>query len=130
LQAEVLPFLPRHRFPNDAQDRWTTRALTEVLWKTEVPKFLLLWLSEPRAGTFTFAQAMIETADAPDLLVACRWNSQPNEFKVQGEIASDIGHSAGQGRHATPSPFDMRLTTIGHMTYFDEGNGKQLARKP
>jgi arylsulfatase A-like enzyme len=331
--VEVLgPFPPRHGFPNDAQDRWTTRALSEVLWKEEVPKFSLLWLSEPdlsqhecapgstialaalkssddnlgrviavlkekncltntdifvvsdhgfstiglavdvaarlraagfdavrtfadnppkaqvlvvtlggsvefyvadhdavtisrlveflqhsdfagviftrepRAGTFTFAQAMIETADAPDLLVACRWNSQPNEFKVRGEIASDIGHTAGQGSHATLSPFDMhntllacgpdfrrgwrdetpsgnidvaptilfllgiqspnemdgrvlsealrggkpapvaktrkisaehdgwqqtlRLTTIGHATYFDQGNGRQLARKP
>jgi arylsulfatase A-like enzyme len=232
------PFPPRHRFRNDAQDRWTTRALTEVLWKEEVPKFSLLWLSEPdlsqhefapgsttalaalkssddnlgrviaalkekdcltstdifvvsdhgfstidlavdvaarlrvagfdavrafadkpprgqvlvvtlggsvefyvadhdsvtisrlveflqgsdfagviftrepRAGTFTLAQAMIETADAPDLLVACRWNSQPNEFKVPGEIASDIGHAAGQGSHATLSPFDMHNTLL------------------
>lgn len=34
-------------FPNSAVDAWTTRALTEVLWKKEVPKFSLLWLSEP-----------------------------------------------------------------------------------
>jgi len=33
--------------PNVAQNEWTTRALTEVLWKDGVPKFSLLWLSDP-----------------------------------------------------------------------------------
>ncbi len=33
--------------PNEAEDAWTTRALTDVLWKDGVPKFSLLWLSEP-----------------------------------------------------------------------------------
>ena len=28
-------------------DLWTARALTEVLWKKEVPAFSLLWLAEP-----------------------------------------------------------------------------------
>lgn len=30
-----------------ARDEWTTRALTGELWKTEVPSYSLLWLSEP-----------------------------------------------------------------------------------
>ncbi|MDE1170020.1 MAG: alkaline phosphatase family protein [Verrucomicrobium sp.] len=33
--------------PNAAQDAWTTRVLTEGLWKSGVPDFSLLWLSEP-----------------------------------------------------------------------------------
>ena len=33
--------------PNTAQDQWTTRALTRSLWKDGVPKYTLLWLSEP-----------------------------------------------------------------------------------
>lgn len=33
--------------PNTAQDNWTTRALTKALWRKSVPKFTLLWLSEP-----------------------------------------------------------------------------------
>ncbi len=241
------PFPPRHTFPNRAQDEWTTHALTEMLWKSAVPEFSLLWLSEPdltehetapgaptslaaikssddnlgqviaalkakdalpttdifvvsdhgfstidlsvdvaerlraagfdavrafadhpprgqilvvtlggsvalyvaghdpemirrlvdflqqsdfagviftreaRPGTFTFAQAMIETADAPDLLVACRWNDQPNEFKVRGAIASDIGHSAGHGTHATLSPFDIHNTLIASGPDFRHG---------
>lgn len=33
--------------PNTGQDTWTTTALTKVLWKDKIPKFTLLWLSEP-----------------------------------------------------------------------------------
>jgi arylsulfatase A-like enzyme len=38
-------------FPSAAQpadrDAWTTKALTDVLWKKGIPQFSLLWLSEP-----------------------------------------------------------------------------------
>ncbi len=34
-------------YPNTAQDTWTTKAFTRVLWRKGVPKFSLLWLSEP-----------------------------------------------------------------------------------
>ncbi len=33
--------------PGLAGDVWTTRALTDVLWKNEIPRYSLLWLSEP-----------------------------------------------------------------------------------
>ncbi len=36
--------------PNVARDEWTTRALLRTLWKKEVPKFTLLWLSDPDAS--------------------------------------------------------------------------------
>lgn len=38
---------PERAMPNVAQDAWTTRALTEVLWKEGVPEFSVLWMSEP-----------------------------------------------------------------------------------
>ncbi len=41
------PIPPRTAFPNDKEDAWTTRALTEIFWKDDIPKFSLLWLSEP-----------------------------------------------------------------------------------
>jgi arylsulfatase A-like enzyme len=36
-------------FPSDhlRQDSWTTKALTDVLWKDDVPAFSILWLGEP-----------------------------------------------------------------------------------
>jgi arylsulfatase A-like enzyme len=33
--------------PNLGQDNWTTRSLLRGLWKNGVPKYTLLWLSEP-----------------------------------------------------------------------------------
>src|SRR5207302_715605 len=47
LQEKVGAFPAMLEISNTTQDAWTTRALTEVLWKNGVPKFSLLWLSEP-----------------------------------------------------------------------------------
>ncbi len=41
------PFPANITFPNVAQDKWTTEALTHGLWKSEVPKFSVLWMSDP-----------------------------------------------------------------------------------
>lgn len=232
------PFPKRKGFPNEREDDWTTRALTELLWKNEIPKFSLLWLSEPdlsqhetgpgsptslaaikssdanlakvmaalksknalastdlfvvsdhgfstvdlaldaaqrlraagfdavrnlpdspqpgqilvvslggsmefyvaghdaatvrrlvdylqhsdfagviltrgrQEGTFTFAQLHLAAASAPDVLVAARWDDQPNDFGTAGQIASDIGRKVGEGTHTTLSPFDMHNTLI------------------
>jgi arylsulfatase A-like enzyme len=40
-------FPPDIRLPNVDEDGWTTRALTQALWKDELPKFSLLWMSDP-----------------------------------------------------------------------------------
>ncbi|MBI1841143.1 MAG: alkaline phosphatase family protein [Verrucomicrobia bacterium] len=40
-------FPPTITQPNTPQDNWTTRALTKSLWKGGVPKYTLLWLSDP-----------------------------------------------------------------------------------
>ncbi len=36
--------------PNTGADAWTTKSLTHGLWKNGVPKYTLLWLSEPDAS--------------------------------------------------------------------------------
>ena len=41
------PFPKDIAFPNTVADHWTTRALTEVLWKSGLPRFSVLWLSDP-----------------------------------------------------------------------------------
>jgi arylsulfatase A-like enzyme len=245
--SAIGPFPRRKTFPNVSQDAWTTRLLTEVLWKDGVPKFSLLWLSEPdlsehetapgsptalaaikssdenlakvlaalkaknaltstdifvvsdhgfstidlavdvaallrsagfdavrefanlpragqilvvtlggsvefyvaqhddkvilklvvflqrsdfagviltrkmQEGTFTLAQAQIDTPTAPDVMIACRWNDRPNKFGVAGQIASDIGRNLGQGTHATLSPHDMNNTLIANGPDFRRG---------
>ena len=37
------------------KDAWTTRALTDILWKDRIPAFSLLWLSEPDGTEHAFA---------------------------------------------------------------------------
>ncbi len=46
-QALASGFPPEVTFPNTDEDTWTTHALTEYLWKDGVPKFSLLWMSDP-----------------------------------------------------------------------------------
>lgn len=38
---------PSNAIPNLAQDAWTTKSLLKGLWKKSVPKYSLLWLSDP-----------------------------------------------------------------------------------
>jgi arylsulfatase A-like enzyme len=247
ITAAIGPCPIRAGFPNDSEDAWTTRALTDVLWKEKIPKFSLLWLSEPdlsqhetapgsptslaaikssddnlarvlaalkaknaltttdvlvvsdhgfstvdlvvdvaarlraagfdadrefsdkphagqilvvtiggsvefhvdnhdatvisrlidflqrsdfagviltrraREGTFTLTQAQLDAPTAPDVLVACRWKEQPNEFGTAGQIASDIGKNVGQGSHSSLSPYDMNNTLIASGPDFRRG---------
>ncbi len=76
---------------------------------------------EKHAGSFTFAQTEIDAPAAPDVVVACRWNDQPNEFGIAGQIASDIGRSVGHGSHSTLSPHDMNNTLIASGPDFRRG---------
>jgi len=41
------PYPVEVTFPNDKEDEWTAKALTENLWKEGLPAYSLLWLSEP-----------------------------------------------------------------------------------
>jgi arylsulfatase A-like enzyme len=245
--AAIGPYPKQQGFPRNEENVWTTRALTEVLWKESVPKFSLIWLSEPdlsqhetapgsptslaaikncddnlasvlaalrarnaltstdifvvsdhgfstinlaldaaerlrkagfdavreingapkpgrvlvvslggsmgfyvtehdmetvrklvdflqhsdfagviltrtaQEGTFTLAQARLDTPAAPDVLVASRWSDRPNEFGVLGQVASDIGRNVGQGTHSTFSRFDMHNTLVAGGPDFRHG---------
>src|SRR6185503_14320730 len=41
------PFLTEPGNTSDERNRYAARALTEVLWREELPAFSLLWLSDP-----------------------------------------------------------------------------------
>ncbi|MFN2475856.1 MAG: alkaline phosphatase family protein [Chthoniobacterales bacterium] len=45
--VKLLGPFPAPAEPNVAEDAWTTRALTEVLWRDGVPEFSVLWMSDP-----------------------------------------------------------------------------------
>jgi len=46
LVAALGPFTD-HGLSKTNRDLWTARALTEILWKKEVPSFSLMWMAEP-----------------------------------------------------------------------------------
>ncbi|HEV3410060.1 MAG TPA: alkaline phosphatase family protein, partial [Chthoniobacterales bacterium] len=55
---------PEKTLPNNGQDRWTTDALTESLWKDGVPDFSLLWLSDPDFTAHAIAPGSPEALSA------------------------------------------------------------------
>src|SRR5439155_309571 len=70
---------PKSAQPNAARDEWTTRALAGPFWKDGVPKFSLLWLSEPDFSQHDFGPGS-ETA------VAALKSSDNNLARVLGEL--------------------------------------------
>jgi predicted AlkP superfamily pyrophosphatase or phosphodiesterase len=42
--------IPTNTVPNTGIDNWTLKSLTKELWKKGVPKYTVLWLSEPDAS--------------------------------------------------------------------------------
>jgi len=50
--------------PNSGQDNWTTKALTKSLWRKSVPKYTLLWLSEPDKSQHEHAPGSPKAVDA------------------------------------------------------------------
>ena len=57
---------PPVKIPNTAQDRWTTDVLTGELWKAGVPKYSVLWMSDPDFSQHAYSPG------APEALAALR----------------------------------------------------------
>jgi arylsulfatase A-like enzyme len=63
-------------------------------------------------GTFSLETVRANTPDAPDVMVALRWNAKPNRFGTPGQIITDSARGPGEGSHATLSEFDVHNTLI------------------
>ena len=72
----------------------------------------VIFAREKFEGAFPLESVHANTADAPDVLVALRWNNKTNRFGTPGEITTDSGRPAGEGSHATLSEFDVHNTLI------------------
>jgi arylsulfatase A-like enzyme len=72
----------------------------------------VIFAREKFEGTFPLDTVRANTADAPDVIVALRWNEKPNRFGVAGQIIADDNREPGKGTHATLSPFDVHNTLI------------------
>jgi arylsulfatase A-like enzyme len=85
--------------PNAAQDNWTTRALTEALWSDGLPRFSVLWMSEPDRSQHATAPgtkeslAAIRSSDANLGLLISALEAKGVRDKTDILIASDHGFS-------------------------------------
>jgi predicted AlkP superfamily pyrophosphatase or phosphodiesterase len=93
------PFPVRITYPNIAQDRWTTRALTHGLWKDDVPKFSVLWMSDPdytqhdTGPGSPAALAALESVDKNLAVVLATLNEKKIRDKTDVFVVSDHGFS-------------------------------------
>ena len=81
----------------------------------------VIFAREKFEGAFPLESVHANTADAPDVMVALRWNPKPNRFGIPGQIISDGARGAGKGTHATLSEFDV------HNILFAAGPGFRRA---
>ena len=72
-------------------------------------------------GTFPLEFVRANTADAPDVMVALRWNATSNRFGVPGHVVSDNKRGPGTGTHVTLSEFDVHNTLIASGPDFRRG---------
>jgi arylsulfatase A-like enzyme len=72
-------------------------------------------------GTFPLNAARIDTSNAPDIVMSFDWSGPKGQFGVEGMIDADWNRKAGEGTHATLSPFDIHNTFIAAGPDFQVG---------
>src|SRR2546425_1408515 len=114
----VLFYVTRH-------DEKIIRRLVEFLQQSDFAG--VIFTKHPMEGTFSLDQAKIANDRSPDIVMSFRWKDQKNQFGVSGMIDADWQRAAGQGTHATLSPFDMHNTLIAAGRDFKRGEVDDLA---
>lgn len=90
---------PTNSIPNTGRDEWTVKALKEVLWKKGVPKFTLVWLSEPDASQHNSAPgsdnalAALESSDKRLATILKTLEEKQVREKTDVMVVSDHGFS-------------------------------------
>jgi arylsulfatase A-like enzyme len=105
-------------------DETVTRRLVEFLQQSDFAG--VIFTRKPLQGTFLIEQAMIQNDQAPDVVMAFRWEDSKNQFGIPGMIDADWQRAAGKGTHATLSRFDMHNTLIAAGPDFRRGEADDL----
>ena len=105
-------------------DEKIIRRLVEFLQQSDFAG--VIFTKHPIDGTFSLDQAKITNDRSPDVVMSFRWKDQKNQFGVSGMIDADWQRAAGQGTHATLSPFDMHNTLIAAGPDFKHGEVDDL----
>ena len=86
----------------------------------------VIFTKQPMEGTFGLEQAMIQSDNAADVVMAFRWEDSKNQFGIPGIIDADWQRAAGKGTHATLSRFDMHNMLIAAGPDFRRGEADDL----
>ncbi len=105
-------------------DATVTHRLVEFLQQSDFAG--VIFTKEPMPGTFGLDKARIDSPNAPDVVMAFRWNDSRNQFGIPGMIDADWNRRAGEGTHATLSRFDMHNTLIASGPDFHRGQSDDL----
>jgi hypothetical protein len=129
-------------FPNVDADAWTTGALTSALWKDGLPKFSMLWLSDPDfsqhqtgVGSATSLGGLASSDQNLATVLAALdkggWRDKTDIFVVSDHGFSTVsqpvdvaallvkaGFSASREYKAPPNPGDVLVDSLGGSDYF------------
>src|SRR5256886_9573017 len=106
-------------------DEKIIRRLVEFLQQSDFAG--VIFTKHPMEGTFSLDQAKIANDRLPDAVLSFRLQDQKNLFRAFGMIDADWQRAAGQGTHATLSPFDMHNTLIATGPDFKHGEVDDLS---
>lgn len=140
--------------PDLLANAWTTQALTTTLWKTDLPTFSVLWLSDP---DFTQHRYGVGSDQAKRALAGCDrnlatvfsvlkaggWQDKTDVLVVSDHGFSTIsarvdiaglltqaGLSASRGFKSPPKPGDILVDSLGGSSYlYVIGHDKAVAEK-
>jgi arylsulfatase A-like enzyme len=100
-------------------DRETIGRLVEYLEGQECTGVILT--REPMAGTFTLAQAKLDSPGAPDVFVSMAWSLDKNSNGVPGSLVSGLYDYGEIGMHGSLSRYDMHNTLLAAGPDFRKG---------
>jgi arylsulfatase A-like enzyme len=106
------------------QDGTLVHRLVEFLQQSDFAG--VIFTKQGLPGTFRLDDAKIDNPDAPDVVMAFRWNDSKNQFGAPGMIDADWQRKAGEGTHATLSRFDMHNTLVAAGPDFRRGQMDDL----
>jgi arylsulfatase A-like enzyme len=86
----------------------------------------VIFTREKLEGTFSLETVRANSPEAPDVIVALRWNPQPNRYGVPGQIITDNARGPGEGSHASLSEFDVHNTLVAAGPDFRAGETTNL----
>ena len=91
-------------------DRTVTQRLVDWLQHSDFAG--VIFTRDKLDGTFPLSAVRIDTSNSADIVMSFDWSAQSGQFGVQGMIDADWNRKAGEGTHATLSPFDVHNTLI------------------